>query len=85
MKGRSMAGVNAAALRKATNISIDVELLAEAKSLGINISRTAEQGLREAVAKKRAEQWRAQNKAALEASNAFVEEQGIPLSAHRKF
>ncbi len=80
-----MAGGNVTALRKATNVSIDVELLAEAKSLGINISRTAEQGLREAVAKKRAEQWRLENQAALDASNTFVDEQGIPLSAHRKF
>lgn len=77
--------VTAASKRKATNVSLDVSLLNEAKSLGINISRTVEMGLREAVAKKRAEKWREENKAALEASNAYVDSHGIPLSSHRKF
>ncbi len=71
--------------RKATNVSLDVDLLREAKSLGINISRSAELGLREALAKKRAELWKQENKDALEASNAFVEANGIPLASHRKF
>lgn len=71
--------------RKATNISLDVELLNEAKALGINISRTAELGLREAVVKQRAALWQQDNKAALEASNSYVDRQGIPLALHRKF
>ena len=71
--------------RKATNVSLDVELLREAKSLGINISRSAELGLREALAKKRAELWKQENKDALDASNAFAEANGIPLALHRKF
>jgi len=71
--------------RKPTNVSLDVELLNEAKALGINISRTAELGLRDAAAKQRAIRWQQENKAALDASNSYVEQQGIPLSSHRKF
>jgi len=34
---------------------------------------------------KRAELWKEQNKAALEASNSYVAQNGIPLVKHRKF
>ena len=71
--------------RKPTNISLDVDLLNEAKALGINISRTAELSLREAVAKQRAVLWKQENKAAIDASNSYVDRQGIPLASHRKF
>lgn len=72
-------------LRKPTNVSLDAQLLQEAKELGINISRSAELGLREAISLKRAELWKEQNKAALEASNRYAEKHGIPLAKHRKF
>ncbi|MCC9624313.1 type II toxin-antitoxin system CcdA family antitoxin [Thalassospira sp. MA62] len=74
-----------AKLRRPTNVSLDAQLLREAKELGINISRSAEAGLREAISMKRAERWKEQNKAALEASNCYAAKNGIPLSHHRKF
>lgn len=74
-----------AQLRKSTNLSMDISLIAEAKSLNVNLSRAAENGLRHAVRKARAEQWRAQNAAALAASNTWVEEHGLPLERHRLF
>ncbi|MDP2699647.1 type II toxin-antitoxin system CcdA family antitoxin [Thalassospira sp.] len=77
--------VHAVSSRKATNVSLDSDLLKEARALGINISRSAETGLREAVARRRAEIWKEQNRAGIEASNAYLEKHGIPLSSHRKF
>ena len=71
--------------RKPTNIKLDVALLTEAKALGINICRTAEQGLRQAVAERRAELWKEENQAAIDASNTYVEQHGVPLASHRKF
>ena len=71
--------------RKATNVSLAAALLAEAKSLHINVSQAAEAGLARAVAEKRAELWLAANREALESSNAFVEKNGLPLAHHRKF
>jgi antitoxin CcdA len=71
--------------RRATNVSISAELLAEARRLEINVSRAAEQGLARMVAERKAELWLAENKAALESSNAYVEQHGLPLARHRGF
>ncbi|WP_153147678.1 type II toxin-antitoxin system CcdA family antitoxin [Dechloromonas sp. H13] len=71
--------------RKATNVSLDEALLAEAKLLRINVSQAAEAGLAQAVAARRAELWLAENREALESSNAYVEQNGLPLVAYRSF
>jgi antitoxin CcdA len=71
--------------RKATNVSLNEALLAEAKSLHINISKAAEAGLASAVAEQRALLWRKTNQAALESSNAYVTQHGLPLAKYRSF
>lgn len=71
--------------RKATNITLGEALLAEAKALQINISQAAETGVALAVAEKRAQLWLQENQAALESSNAYVEQHGLPLARHRGF
>ncbi len=71
--------------RKATNLSLDSHLLAEARSLRVNLSRAAEEGVRSAVAQAKAEQWKSENIAALESSNKYVEEHGLPLDGFRQF
>jgi len=75
----------AARTRRATNVSISPHLLAEARQLGINISRAAEQGLARAIAERRAVAWLEENRAALDSSNAFVEAHGLPLARYRGF
>lgn len=72
-------------IRKPTNVSLDVALVEEAKALDVNISLAAAKGLQEAVAKRRAERWLEENKAALESSNAWVEKHGLPLAKYRMF
>lgn len=71
--------------RKPANLSLDQSLMAEARALGINLSRAAEAGLRHAVREAQAEQWRRENAAALAASNEWVEEHGLPLARYRPF
>ena len=71
--------------RKATNLTLTVSLVAEARELGVNVSQAAEQGIAAAVKLRRQEQWLAENQAALESSNAFVEKHGVPLSQYRNF
>lgn len=66
--------------RKATNLSIDADLLEEAKALNINLSQTAEAGLRQAVSAQKAEKWRQDNAAAIAEYNQWVEENGLPLA-----
>ena len=73
------------ATRKSTSISIDAELLAEARSLGINMSRTCERALKEQVAQRRREQWLEENAAAIAGWNAYVEKHGLPLADSQMF
>jgi len=71
--------------RKATNVTIEPALLMRAKALRINISQAAEAGLIQAVAARQAELWLADNQGALESSNAYVQQNGLPLARFRNF
>ncbi|MFQ8432903.1 type II toxin-antitoxin system CcdA family antitoxin [Amaricoccus sp. W119] len=73
------------ASRKATNLSLDPALIAEARGLGVNVSRAAEAGLREAVRSAKAEAWRRENAGAIASANAWVEANGLPLERYRRF
>lgn len=66
--------------RKAVNLSIDAEVLAAARAVGINLSRVTEQALRAATKQERETRWREENRAWIEAHNRWIEENGIPLS-----
>ena len=72
-------------LRKPTNLSLASALLKEAKALGINVSRSAEAGIAEAVKRHKQEKWLKENANALASSNAYVEANGLPLARHRQF
>ena len=72
-------------LRKPTNLSLDTDLLKEAKILGINVSRSAEAGIAEAVKLRKQENWLKDNAQALASSNAYIEANGLPLAKHRQF
>lgn len=71
--------------KKPTNLSLDQGLLREARSFGVNLSQAAEAGLRRAVKDAKAEAWKRENAKAIEASNAWVEEHGLPLEKYRPF
>ncbi len=75
----------AIAPRKATNVTLDPQTLARARELKINLSEAAEQGVVAAISKKMTELWVQENRAALESSNAYVEQMGIPLAKYRNF
>jgi len=80
-----MRNVHAAAPKKTTSVSIAEPLLIEAKSLGINVSQAAEEGVSQAVAAAKAEAWVVENWAAIQAYNRRVEEQGMLLDDVRLF
>lgn len=71
--------------RKATNVTLDTSLVAEARRLGLNLSRACEEGLIRQIAEEQGRIWKQENRKALESSNAFVERCGLPLSHHRQF
>lgn len=71
--------------RKSTNLSLDAQLVAEAKELDINISRVAEESIASAVAEERKRLWKIENRVAIEAWNDYVERNGLPLAKYRQF
>jgi len=71
--------------RKATNVSLNEALLAEAKALHLDIFQAADAGLAQAVAERRAALWLEANREALESANRWVEENGLPLARYRSF
>lgn len=71
--------------RRPTNVSLNTELVEEARRLGVNLSHACERGLSEQVAETRAAKWLRENDAALKSSNAYVEKHGLPLARHRLF
>jgi antitoxin CcdA len=59
---------------RAVNVSINSDLAAKAKALGINLSETLEGKLAELVAAAERQQWLTENAAAIEAYNERVAE-----------
>ncbi|WP_380298935.1 type II toxin-antitoxin system CcdA family antitoxin [Idiomarina piscisalsi] len=73
------------ASKKPTNVSINAELLAKAKSLDINLSATLESALKEQIRLKEQAQWLKENSKAMDAYNQFVERNGTFSDSVRKF
>ncbi len=71
--------------RRPTNVTLPVDLLTEARALGLNISQACEQGLRAEITRSRAAQWLDENREAIASSNEYVERHGLPLSEFRQF
>lgn len=76
---------NPAAPKKSANLSINADLLQQAKKLNINLSQTLEQHLAEIVRQARSEQWLEENKKALEAYNRRIETRGTFSDGLRRF
>jgi antitoxin CcdA len=76
---------DARAPKKATNLSVNADLLARARDSGINLSATLEQALVDALRRRRREAWLRDNHQAIEAYNAHVEEHGVFSDGLRSF
>ena len=68
-----------------TNVSLDAELLDQARELKINLSAVLEGRLRELVAELRRQRWLAENRAALADANAFLARHGLWSDGQRQF
>jgi antitoxin CcdA len=71
--------------RRPTNVTLPVDMLTEARALGLNVSQACEQGLKAEIARSRAAQWLDENREAIASSNEYVERHGLPLSEFRQF
>lgn len=73
------------AVRKGTNVSAPPDLVAEAKSLGINLSHVFERALQESVRDARQKRWMEENREGFDAYDRFVERHGIFSQGKRLF
>ncbi len=71
--------------RQPTNATLPVDLLTEARALGLNISQACEQGLKAEIARSRAARCCEENREAIAFSSEYVERHGLPLSEFRPF
>ena len=71
--------------KKATNLSLNSDLLQKARSLKVNLSATLEQALRDKLKSIEEEKWKKENKAAIAAYNEFVAENGCIGDEYRNF
>ena len=62
--------------KKATNLSVNSDLLRLAREYGINLSATLEEALETKVRKEKEKRWLEENKEAIEAYNRYIAEHG---------
>ncbi len=71
--------------KKATNLSLNSKVLEAAKDLGMNISQTVDVLLAAEVKRRYWERWNEDNKDAIDAYNARIAREGLPLAKYRSF
>lgn len=76
---------NSGSPRRATNLSLSADVLAEAKGLGINISQACDEFLRDLVRKERAKRWKQDNAEFIQEYNRIVDAEGLPLAKWKSF
>ncbi len=72
-------------LKKPTNVSVRADLLAEARALGLNLSRTLETALEQAIREKRRQRWLTDNHDAMQAYQRHIEREGLFADRFRSF
>lgn len=76
---------NKDAKKKATNISINSELLEKAKKYKINISANVEKTLEELIKQHEIQNWEKENKEAIEDYNQRIAQDGVFSDGLRSF
>ena len=76
---------NPNAPKKSTNLSINSDLLRQAKEYHINLSKALEQRLTEILLEEKRQEWRDENRDAIEAYNHRIESRGVFSDGLRGF
>jgi len=76
---------NQRAPKKAANLSINSDLLNQAKGLQINLSATLEQALINVIREKQREQWLQDNRQSIGQYNQRIEDEGCFSDSLRNF
>ncbi len=78
-------GFDSKAGKRAVNVSINADLLAQSKALKINLSQALEERLAEKVAAARQRAWLTENLEAMDDYNAAVAKRGLFGDRERSF
>lgn len=71
--------------KRSVNLTVNSDLLAQAKQLGINLSAVLEHSLAQRVKELKAEAWLEENRSAVAIYNQDVENQGVFSEGLRSF
>lgn len=71
--------------RRPTNVTLPDHMVAEARSLGLNISKICEKGLDSALREERGRRWQKEHRDRIDAWNSWFEENGLPFADLRVF
>ena len=82
---QSLAAYDTSAPKRPTNVSVNEDLLAKARDLGVNLSQTLEDGLKARVAEERRRRWLEDNQQAFVACNEHFEKYGLWSDGLRMF
>tara|TARA_R110002167_G_scaffold15774_11_gene62667 strand:+ start:279 stop:533 length:255 start_codon:yes stop_codon:yes gene_type:complete len=71
--------------KRAVNLSVDEDMLAQARSAGINLSQVLDEGIRRELARQRSLTWQEENREAIEHYNRRIERKGSFGDRARRF
>ena len=71
--------------KRGTNVSLRADLVAEARELGVGLSRACEDGLAAAVKAEKERRWVEENADAIRSYNEWIAKNGNPLAKYRMF
>ena len=69
--------------RQRVNLLLDREVVAEARELGINLSKVAGDALVAEIKREREQRWSEENRVWIDGFNRWVEKNGLPLERFR--
>ena len=71
--------------KRSVNLSANTDLLRIAKNAGVNLSKTFEEALLEKTRQKLEEQWKEENRDAIDIFNSRIERDGVFAARKRRF
>ena len=83
--GKSFGLYDEAARKRPANLSINSDLLAKARALGVNLSGALEEALVDRLARQRRRDWIESNRTAIRSYNQRVEAEGVFGDRMRRF
>ena len=82
---QTLAAYDVTAPKKSANLSVNTDLLEQAKALNINLSKAFEEGLAGLVVEEKRKRWLKENQEAIEAYNQRIEDHGCFSEGVRSF